>query len=122
MVRYPSCGGQSINHVEVAVDLPYCSGDTTEEKFMPPRLTLDHRSGGMVLEFHQLEVAWDQAQSVKIRLAYDLPHGPSGVVVADCAIEGLVLGDVELGLEAEHRGKRRLRIEIDCEDAKSVKS
>ena len=42
-------------------------------------------------------------------------------VIPNCAVQGFVLTDVELGLIAEHCRQRSLRIEVDREDPKARK-
>ena len=52
-----------------------------------------------------------------VGLPNDLGHRAAFVVVADGAVEGFVLADIEFGLMAEQRRKAGLRIEVDGEHA-----
>src|ERR1700761_6613252 len=56
---------------------------------------------------------------MEIRLPHDIAHRPSLVIVSDGSIYRFILPDVEFGLIAEHRGKRRLRVEVDREDSQT---
>ena len=57
-----------------------------------------------MLKFHELEVAWNDVQSREVCFLDHLADLPDLVIVTDCAVEGLVLTNVEFWLEAMESG------------------
>ena len=74
-----------------------------------------------VLEFHEFELAGDDMQICDVCRADDLRHFPTARVVADCAVNRLVLADIKFWLMAKKGRKTGLRIEIDRQHAISAK-
>ena len=79
----------------------------------------DHCTRRVVLELHEFEVSWNQANSVEICRPDNVTHRPTLIVVSDGTVDRFVLPDIEFRLIAEHGGERGLRIEIDCKHAKA---
>ena len=81
----------------------------------------EQRFRRFVLKFHELELAWHDVQSGDVGCADDFSERPASFVVADGAVDGLVLLHGELGLMTEKSGKARLRIDIKGEHSVSAK-
>ena len=74
-----------------------------------------------MLELHQLKIAGNEIKSVEIGLTDTCADGTSRAVISDRAVDRIAFLKVELGLQAEHCGERRLGIQIDRKHSKSGK-
>ena len=107
------------DNVEFLLDLADRRADAAEKQLFAAVRSIQHRSRRMMLELHQFEIPGHQRHAFEIGGPRNLAHRAAIGVVAQSAIECLVLADVKLRLMAEHAGKRGLRIEIDRQYAEA---
>jgi hypothetical protein len=66
-----------------------------------------------VLEFHELEVPWNDVKAGDVCGSDDLGHVPPRIVIANSSEKRLVFADIQLGLMAEKGREACLWIKID---------
>ncbi len=104
------------DEVVVGFDFGQFLRDAREEHLT--RTSREH-SRRVMLELHQIEVARDQVEVGEVRLPDDLSHR-LGVFVPNGVVERPAVEQIELGLETMEGGERRLRVEVDREDAVAI--
>jgi len=93
-VRKPSCGGAiQHHHVIILGDIAERGGDATEKRLPLP---FYQGLGGVVLVFHQFEIAGNEVEPIEIGLAHDIRQRPSLFVVANGTVERFVRADYRI--------------------------
>ena len=82
---------------------------------------MGQRAGGIVLELHEVEVARNNVQISEVSLLNHVTNW-NGVIITDRVVERSTVQEVKLWLEPMQRRERRLRVDVDRQNAVSVES
>ena len=102
-VRKPSCG-RAIDHHDIIgiADLGQRFANSGE-KHRVVALTRHQRFGRLVLELHEFELPRNDVQVRNVGASHDLRHFAAVGIIADGAVNRLVLADIKFGLVSEQR-------------------